>query len=236
MKIFKYMLCTMMMAGGLAIALATPAFAMPLDRRVVVVDAGHGGRDPGMVSGKVDEKDINLQIAQKLQAHLELGGATVIMTRIDDSGLSKSKSGDMATRRLIANTSHADIFVSIHQNAFGSSNVRGAQTFYFDDSNNSQKLAESIQHQLVTTVDASNRFKARANTNYFVLKQTEMPAVLVECGFLTNPGEKARLQKDDYQEKIAWAIYMGIVDYFHTKDEAPANESTESETPAGESN
>ncbi|MCL2365260.1 MAG: N-acetylmuramoyl-L-alanine amidase [Defluviitaleaceae bacterium] len=223
MKILKYMLTSMILAGGLAFVLAQPAFAMPLDRRVVVVDAGHGGRDPGMVSGKVDEKDINLQIALKLQAHLELGGATVIMTRIDDSGLSKSKSGDMATRRLIANTAEADIFVSIHQNAYSSGSVRGAQTFYFDESNNSQKLAEAIQHQLVTFANPSNKFKARANTNYYVLKQTEMPAVLVECGFLTNAGEKAKLLTDAYQEKIAWAIYMGIVDYFHTADpqEAP---------------
>jgi len=227
MNYLKYILLPLILAGGLAVALAQPAFAMPLDRRVVVVDAGHGGRDPGMVSGKVDEKDINLQIALKLQAHLELGGATVIVTRLDDTSLSKSKSGDMAARRLIANTSHADIFVSIHQNSYGSSSVHGAQTFYFDDSNNSQKLAEAIQQQLIAFADRGNRFKARANTNYFVLKQTEMPAVLVECGFLTNYNEKARLQTDAYQEKIAWAIYMGIVDYFNAPNPAEENAPNE---------
>jgi N-acetylmuramoyl-L-alanine amidase len=205
-----------LLAGGLAYALSQPAFAMPLDKRIVVVDAGHGGWDPGMVSGKVDEKDINLKIAQKLQAYLELGGATVIITRLDDSDLGKTKSGDMAVRRLIANTSKADIFVSIHQNAFGSSGVHGAQVFYFNESDNSKKLANSIQHQLKTFTNPGNRFKARANSNYFVLKQTEMPAVLVECGFLTNPGEKSRLLTEKYQEKIAWGIYMGIVDYFHS--------------------
>jgi len=204
----KILLCTLL-AGGLFASL--PAFAMPLERRIVVIDAGHGGWDPGMVSGKVDEKDINLQIAKKVQAHLELGGATVIITRVDDSDLSKSKSGDMAVRRHIANASGADIFVSIHQNAFGKSSVHGAQVFYFNESDNSKKLAEAIQSTLVSFADPGNRFKARANSNYYVLKQTTMPAVLVECGFLTNPSEKARLLTDVYQEKIAWAIYTGIV-------------------------
>ncbi|MCL2204092.1 MAG: N-acetylmuramoyl-L-alanine amidase [Defluviitaleaceae bacterium] len=210
----KYVMA-IILTVGLVCAMALPAFAMPLDRRVVVVDAGHGGWDPGMVSGKVDEKDINLKIAHKLQAYLELGGATVIITRLDDSDLSKSKSGDMAVRRLIANTSKADIFVSIHQNAFGNSSVRGAQVFYFNESDNSKKLANAIQEQIKEFANPSNRFQARANSNYFVLKQTEMPAVLVECGFLTNPGEKSRLLTEAYQEKIAWGIYMGIVDYFY---------------------
>ena len=171
MKIIKYTV-GFLLAGGLACMLALPAFAMPLDRRIVVVDAGHGGWDPGMVSGKVDEKDINLKIAKKLHTYLELGGATVIVTRIDDSDLSKSKSGDMAVRRLIANTSKADIFISIHQNAFGSSRVNGAQVFYFNESDNSKKLAHCIQDKIKEVALPGNRFKARANSNYFVLKQT----------------------------------------------------------------
>ena len=191
------------------------ACAMPLDRKVIVLDAGHGGWDPGMVSGKVEEKHINLSIAQKLQVFLEQGGATVIITRVDDSDLANNKSGDMNARRLIANTSHADIFVSIHQNSFASSSVRGAQTFYFNESDNSQKLATHIQERIKEFVDTSNKFKPRANSNYYVLKQTEMPAVLVECGFLTNHGERQKLTDEQYQEKMAWAIYLGIVDYFH---------------------
>jgi N-acetylmuramoyl-L-alanine amidase len=227
MKLFKLIICTLL-AGGLTIGLARPAFAMPLERRVIVVDAGHGGWDPGMVSGRVDEKDINLQIAQKLQTFLELGGATVIITRLDDSDLSKSKSGDMAVRRRIANTSRADIFVSIHQNAFGQSSVHGAQVFYFNESDNSKKLATAIQDRIKAFALPYNRFTARANSNYFVLKQTEMPAVLVECGFLTNPGEKAKLLTEGYQEKIAWAIYLGIVDYFYAPCHAEP-EKTEAE-------
>jgi len=188
---------------------------MPLDRKVIVLDAGHGGWDPGMVSGKVEEKEINLSIVQKLQVFLEQGGATVIITRADDSDLANNKSGDMNARRLIANTSHADIFVSIHQNSYASSNVRGAQTFYFNESDNSQKLATFIQDRIREFADTGNKFKPRANSNYYVLKQTEMPAVLVECGFLTNPNERKKLTSEEYQEKMAWAIYLGVVDYFH---------------------
>ncbi|MCL2224442.1 MAG: N-acetylmuramoyl-L-alanine amidase [Defluviitaleaceae bacterium] len=197
----------------------TTVFAMPLSKKIVVIDAGHGGWDPGMVQGKVEEKHINLSIAKKLQTFLEQGGATVIITRVDDSGLSKSKSGDMHTRRVIANSSHSDIFVSIHQNSFGKSGVHGAQVFFFNESDNSEKLATLIQTRLCEFADPSNKFKAKANSNYFVLKQTVMPAVLVECGFLTNYNERERLLTDAYQEKIAWGIYLGIVDYFNPPSE-----------------
>jgi len=197
------------------------AYAMPLSRKVIVVDAGHGGWDPGMVSGKVDEKDINLSIAKKLQVFLEQGGATVIITRLDDSDLSKNKSGDMYVRRTIANAGHADIFVSIHQNSYNNAGVKGAQVFYFNQSDNSLKLATCVQSRIKEFVDPGNKFKAKANSNYYVLKQTEMPAVLVECGFLTNYNERQKLTTEAYQDKMAWGIYLGIVDYFHTKDEVP---------------
>jgi len=196
------------------------AHHMPLDRKVIVLDAGHGGWDPGMVSNKVEEKGINLSIVQKLQAFLEQGGATVIVTRIDDSDLGRNKSGDMNTRKLIANTSHADIFVSIHQNSYASSSVHGAQVFYFNESDNSQKLADGVQSRIKEFVDPSNKFKAKPNSNYYVLKQTEMPAILVECGFLTNYSERQKLTSEEYQEKMAWGIYLGIIDYFSQKTEA----------------
>ena len=202
-------------------------YAMPLNRKIIVVDAGHGGWDPGMVSGKIDEKDVNLSIAKKLQVFLEQAGATVIVTRIDDSGLSKNKSGDMYVRRTIANSSHADIFVSIHQNSFNNESVKGAQAFYFNESDNSLKLATCVQERLKEFVDPSNKFKAKSNSNYYVLKQTEMPAVLVECGFLTNYNERQKLTNEEYQDKIAWGIYLGIVDYFHSEDETTKTPASE---------
>ncbi|MCL2400589.1 MAG: N-acetylmuramoyl-L-alanine amidase [Defluviitaleaceae bacterium] len=197
---------------------SVPVFAMPVSRRIVWIDAGHGAFDPGKVAGTVEEKDINLAIALKLQAFLETGGATVFMTRLDDQAISSTKQGDMYTRRQLANASQADIFVSIHQNSFPKGSVHGAQVFYFDTSNNSRKLAESIQQQIKTFVGTNKRLEARPNENYYVLRQTTMPAVIVECGFLTNYNDRSKLTQADYQERMAWGIYLGIVQYFDELD------------------
>ncbi|MDR1539999.1 MAG: N-acetylmuramoyl-L-alanine amidase [Clostridiales bacterium] len=207
-------------ATGLALTMRlqtvpTSSFAMPLSKKIILIDAGHGGYDPGKVSGKSNEKDINLEIAKKLQAYLEQSDAIVFMTRIDDSELATTKKSDMYSRKLTANTSKADIFVSIHQNSFPNSSVHGAQVFYFNSSDNSKKLAESIQKEVKEFVDYTNKFEAKENSNYYVLKQTTMPAVIVECGFLTNYSEKQKLLDPDYQDRLAWAIYMGILDYFN---------------------
>ena len=212
MKIFLLACITL-----LCMTITTKAQAMPISNKVIVLDAGHGGWDPGMVSNKIEEKHINLSIVKKLQTFLEQGGATVIVTRIDDDDLAKNKSGDMNARRLIANTSHADIFVSIHQNAYSSASVKGAQVFFFNESDNSQKLATHIQDRIKEFVEPGNKFKTKANSNYYVLKQTTMPAVLVECGFLTNYNDRQKLISDEYQEKMAWGIYLGIVDYFNVQ-------------------
>ena len=220
MQMLLFVMCIILVNSAYTITTS----AMPLNKKIIVIDAGHGGFDPGMVSGKIEEKDINLSIAKKLQTYLEQGGATVIITRIDDSDLGQGKSSDMNARRLIANSSHADIFVSIHQNAFARTSVKGAQVFFFNESDNSQKLATFIQERLIQFVDSNNKFRAKANSNYYVLKQTQMPAVLVECGFLTNSNERGKLTNEDYQEKIAWGIYLGIVDYFNT----PAQNADES--------
>lgn len=193
-----------------------PVFSMPLSKKVVIIDPGHGGKDPGKVAGKVMEKDINLEIAKKLQKYLELADCTVIMTRVDDMSKSTGKKADMYKRKTTANGSQADIFVSIHQNSFSDASAKGAMVFYFNESDNSKRLAECIQKQIKSFVDYRNKMEAKSNGNYFVLRQTTMPAVLVECGFLTNPTEKNRLMNPDYQDRMAWAIYMGIIDYFNS--------------------
>ena len=199
----------------------TSNVSMPLSKKIILIDAGHGGLDPGKVSGSTEEKTINLAIAQKLQSYLEQADATVFMTRVDDSDLARSKKSDMYSkksdmysRKLTADTSNADIFVSIHQNSYPSSNVSGAQVFYFNRSDNSKRLAECIQNELKLFINNNNKREVSENSSYYVLKKTSMPAVIVECGFLTNPNEKGLLLDSEYQEKIAWAVYMGIVDYF----------------------
>jgi N-acetylmuramoyl-L-alanine amidase len=215
-----YLLC---IAGGLIDAVffwdSVPVFKMPVARKVVVLDAGHGAWDPGKVSGNLEEKDINLAIVKKLQAYLEQGGATVIITRLDDSSLGDSKALDMRARSLIANASSADIFISIHQNSFTSSGVHGAQVFYFNQSDNSQRLGDCIQTQLKEFADPTNKFLPKPNANYYVLKQTAMPAVIVECGFLSNKSDRAKLSTDEYQEKVAWGVYLGIIDYFNVDED-----------------
>jgi len=196
----------------------TSTVSMPLSKKIILIDAGHGGWDPGKVSGDTLEKTINLAISQKLQGYLEQADATVLMTRVDDSGLAATKKSDMYTRKLTADTSNADIFVSIHQNSYPNSKAQGAQVFYFNHSDNSKRLAECIQSELISFINNNNKRVVSENSSYYVLKKTSMPAVIVECGFLTNPDEKTKLLDPGYQDKVAWSVYMGIVDYFREQN------------------
>lgn len=188
---------------------------LPVDQKVVILDAGHGGWDPGKIgTGGDDEKNINLIVMEKLQQYLEQGGATVFVTRATDEALGQAKRSDMAERKKIANENSGDILVSIHQNAFPSSGVKGAQVFYHKSSENGKKLAELVQESLKANVNSENKRQAKQNSDYYILRTTEIPAVIVECGFLSNPGEEALLNDGAYQDKLAWAIYLGIIEYF----------------------
>lgn len=191
-----------------------PTFAMPISKKVIVLDAGHGGFDPGKVSkDNTLEKDINLNIAKKLQSYLEQSNSFVLTTRIDDSALSNTKRDDLNERKKLANMEDIDLFISIHQNSFPKENVKGAQVFYYGDSEESKKLAEYVQNRL-KEIDKTNKREAKANKEYYLLKKTAVPAIIIECGFLSNEEEKSKLKSEEYQNKIAWAIYMGILDYY----------------------
>ncbi len=188
---------------------------LPVEKRCIVVDPGHGGFDPGKVAGDgVTEKTINLAIAEKLRGFLEQGGAVVISTRTEDSSLSKSKREDLKGRADIANGENMDMFISIHQNSFPQAGAKGAQVFYYKSSQEGKRLAESIQARLREVVDMNNTRVAKSNTAYYVLKEIKVPSVIVECGFLSNSVEHDKLMSSEYQEKLAWAIYMGILDYY----------------------
>lgn len=194
-------------------------FSMPLSKKVISIDPGHGGWDPGKVgTDNILEKDINLAIAGKVQSYLEQADAYVLMTRVDDTALGDKKSQDMRGRKEIANDTQSDIFVSIHQNSFTKESVKGAQVFYFDNSDHSKLLADFIQLKLNEFVQPDSTRVAKPNKNYYVLRQTIIPAVIVECGFLTNYEEKNLLLQDEYQDRIAWAIYTGILEYFKNYD------------------
>ncbi|MFI3175461.1 MAG: N-acetylmuramoyl-L-alanine amidase [Bacillota bacterium] len=194
---------------------STVPVMLPVNDKIVVLDAGHGGWDPGTVGLQGEtEKEINLKIMTRLQMLLEQGGAMVYITRTTDEALGTTKSEDMANRRIIADENMGDILVSVHQNAFSDATAKGAQVFYHHTSEGGKKLAEDIQSLLKTFADPDNQREAKSNDNYYILRSTTMPSVLVECGFLSNPEEERLLNTEEYQEKIAWSIYLGILEYF----------------------
>jgi len=139
------------------------------------------------------------------------------MTRADDSALGERKTGDMAGRKTIVNESNGDLLVSIHQNSFTKSSVSGPQVFYYDNSSRSKELAGFIQRRLIEFLEVSKKRVEKSNDGYYMLKQTSIPAVIVECGFLSNDDERAKLLDEKYQQKVAWAIYMGVLDYFEAE-------------------
>jgi len=191
-----------------------PTISTPTTNKVIVIDAGHGGFDPGAIgdSGTL-EKDISLAIALKIQELLEKNGTATIMTRIDDSDLGDTKREDMKNRRDIRDINESELFISIHLNSFPQDKYSGAQTFYPKDEK-SKLLAESIQKNLKEVVDSTNERVAKELNDVYMLKNIKVPSVIVECGFLSNSEEEKKLQEDEYQSKIAWAIYLGVLDYY----------------------
>lgn len=188
---------------------------------VVAIDVGHGGNDPGKVG--VDgslEKDINLQIALQLKTYLEQSDVKVVMTRDADVGLyeesdTRKKMADMKKRCEIIEKSGADVVVSIHQNSYHEESVSGGQVFYYKSSEKGKKLAEILQKRFDYVLGGQNRRLAKANGNYYLLLHVKCPIVIVECGFLSNRKEAAMLQDAEYQDKLAWTIHMGILEYLN---------------------
>ena len=177
---------------------------------IVVIDAGHGGHDPGKVGvNDALEKDINLQIAQKVKKHLEKNGIQVIMTREDDV-MEDTKLEDMKKRVALINEIKPAITVSIHQNSYSDASVKGAQVFYYAGSEVSKEVASLMQEEL-RKVDTENTRQIKSNSDFYMLKKTEVPTIIVECGFLSNPGEAEKLTSEEYQEEMAQAICSGIM-------------------------
>lgn len=185
----------------------------------VVLDAGHGGADPGKVAADgTREKDINLAIAKKVQKALQKKGITVRMTRekdemVHEQGAEAEKKADMRLRCERINTSGAHCAVSIHQNSFTDTAASGAQVFYYTASEEGKRFADIMQKQLIQKVDPDNRRISKANDSYYLLRKTTIPLLIVECGFMSNPAEAKQLQDEAVQEKIAGAICAGIQQY-----------------------
>lgn len=181
----------------------------------VVLDAGHGSSDSGKVGiNGVLEKDINLSISKKTKKYLEKKGIRVVMTRDKDESLAEGENGnrkvqDMKARVKRINDTKPDLAVSIHQNSYHEESIHGAQVFYYEHSESGEKDARILQEALLA-VDPDNTRQVRANTTYYLLKRTEVPILIVECGFLSNQEEAEKLASEDYQKEIAKAIANGI--------------------------
>lgn len=185
----------------------------------IVLDAGHGGRDDGC-SGRltdVKESHLNLEIVKKLQKQLQAFGFNAVLTRKGKEGLYSEnvdnyKKDDMQKRADAILASNADLVVSIHQNSFPSQHQKGAQAFYLQDNQESELFAKSIQKQFLKLLP--NARKEANFGDYYMLKIVKVPTVIVECGYLTNPEEEQLLQNSIYQDRIAYAIVCGIIEYF----------------------
>ena len=204
-------------------SVSSSAAASPAASPVVVLDSGHGGWDPGKVGidGSL-EKDLNLAIALKLKNYLEASGVTVIMTRDGDYGLyderdSNKKSADMANRCKLINDAAPALTVSVHQNSYHEEPIHGGQVFYYKKSQQGQQLAEIIQKRFDNVQGQTNTRVAKANDNYYLLLHVRSPIVIVECGFLSNASDAANLNSEDYQDRLAWTIHMGIMEYLNTQ-------------------
>jgi N-acetylmuramoyl-L-alanine amidase len=199
----------------LSFIITTSIGPKPLANKVIVLDPGHGGVYPGAIANNVREADINLAVALKARERLVMSGAKVIMTRTGDNNLTpvgSTLTSDLKARVEIAKTSGADIFISFHADSSPDANIRGVTSYYptgrpFD-------LALALQTSSVKKTSAIN--KGVRPANFYVLMNNDMPAVLIEMGFLTNPTEADRLMDNTYQDRLADGICKGIISYFHS--------------------
>ena len=191
--------------------------------KTIIIDAGHGGFDGGAsaADGTV-EKDINLHISKKICAMLRLNGYNVIMTRSEDTGteddesaaIAKRKKSDLSNRLQIMKDNPDAIYVSIHLNKFTTSAANGAQVFYTKNYKEAQSLAQSVQQSITTLIQPDNvRVVKQGTDSTYLLKNAVVPAIIVECGFLSNKAELEKLKDDNYQSQMAFAVVGGIMDH-----------------------
>ena len=191
------------------------AQSLPLQDTIIMVDAGHGGRDSGTYYGDILEKDINLEIAKELEKELTKYGTIVYMTRKRDVDLSSiydsaKKRGDLYRRLLLIKEKKCDLYISIHINWYDDNTLRGAEILYNSINKENKVLAQSIMNRFKKELDSNRNIKT---TDLYMYRNTTTPGVLVECGYLSNPTERKLLQKEEYQKRLAKTITKGIIDF-----------------------
>jgi len=216
--VISLVLVSILLSVGIVSVINIENQNIPKPTYTIVVDAGHGGRDDGCSGvGGTKESEINLKISKTLKSYLETLGIKVVMTRMDGNGLYEAnvdnyKVSDMKKRIEIINEAKPDMVISIHCNSFSDSSQQGAQTFFQESDEISKGFADSIQSQLISQLD--NARNAPNKGDYYLLKESKLPAVLIECGYLSNPQEELLLTTTNYQNRIAYAIMCGVVKYF----------------------
>jgi N-acetylmuramoyl-L-alanine amidase len=202
-----------------------------LDGKTIVIDPGHGGVDGGTGFGEILEKDINLDVSLRLRDLLEKSGAKVIMTRVEDVELGKSERidrsrymRDLNFRVDTINNSSADIFISIHTNSnINNPSTRGAIAFYYNSNPKNREIAYIFQN-VFNTLEfdfQGNKYKSHhipQKGNYYILRNSKIPGIIIETGFLTNRVDRLLLQRDDYKTYLSYVLYRGVVDYFASSD------------------
>lgn len=190
---------------------------LPLLHKVITIDPGHGGRDPGTRYGKILEKNLNLEISKQLEKELVKQGAIVFMTRNKDEDLSsqydaKKKRGDLYRRILLIQNNKSDLYLSIHLNWYNDYYYGGVEILYNNINKNNKILGESITEEFV-----KNKIKTRKpiTTDLYLYKNTRVPGVLIECGFLSNKNDRYLLQQTTYQQKISKIITNGVIKYLN---------------------
>lgn len=195
---------------------ANIVFTPGLRNKVIVIDPGHGGSDPGAIGpNKTQEKDLTLAVALKAQALLEKAGAKVIMTRRDDRdvfGVNASATDELKARAMVGNNNNADVFLSIHINSFSGPNAVGTSTYYYQKTGYDGMLAQAIQDGLIGSAGLDDR--GIASARFYVLKRTTMPAILAELGFISNPEEERKLNQPQFQQQMAQGLVKGLESFF----------------------
>ncbi len=190
---------------------------LPLFGRVIFVDPGHGGRDPGTSYGKIEEKDLVLEISKELEQQLLEKGAIVYMTRTTDTDLSskwdaRKKRGDLYRRILMYKEYGAELYLSIHINYYSDTRWSGAEVLYHPINSENKIFGEILMKNFQTALGSKRKLKT---TDLYMYKSTTVPGVLIECGFLSNPNERYLLQKKDYQKKLSKVIVDSVITYFN---------------------
>ena len=223
----KYALIALVLLSLICLCIFLSHFSTssPKHSYTIVIDAGHGGMDGGSVgvTTGADENHLNLDYAKCLKAHFENFGFNVVLTRSTLDGLysplaKNKKKDDMQKRKEIIEKSNADFVISIHMNSFPTRSARGAQVFYNKDNQAGKEFASSIQNKLIDNIP--NAKKTCASGDYFIVNCTSLPAVIVECGYLSNPEEDVLLSTKEHRELICYSIFTGTMDFIGSTAQA----------------